>query len=651
MATEDGKVIYKVVIDDSEVEPKVEKAGKKAKRSVKKNAEESADTVKQSSSDSAQSVEKAGESVTAKSKKTSKSVSDAAKKAGEEVSDSARKAGQGVENSTKETGEKVKDTTKNTGEKVKKTTEETGESIKNSGSKHAGLFREMMVGAARHIGAAFVEMAQKAVHGVVQIAQAGIEFNAKMETYQTAFTTLLGNAEDAERVMSQIREDAAHTPFDVDSLTRANQMIISTGVSADDARSDVLNLANAISATGGGSEELSRMAANMQQIKNAGKATQLDIRQFAYAGIDIYGLLADSMGITTEQAREMEVTYEQLSAALAKAAGEGGKYENALEKQSQTFQGRISTLKDNATQLAGALTEDLFTQLSDTALPMVMDWVATLLEAAQTGGIEGALEAAKGILGGLLDTFISGLPEMVDTGLTLIESLLSGIGQNIPRVVQTVITILQALLTGIYNHLPAILQAGIDIVVGLVKGLFQMLPWLITQIPEIIYAILNAFFSADWDSIGIAVVEGIWNGITSLWDWLVSSFKRALSDLWQGAKNILGIHSPSKKFAYIGEMSVEGTMEGFKENTPKMTRVVQDIYAGVSDTAAAALRPVNVDYSGLSRQDIEREVSFRLQATGTTGGTTIVVPLTLDGREIARATAWSMGEQLAWEEL
>lgn len=556
MATEDGKVIYKVVVDDNGVEGEAERAG--------------------------------------------------------------RKAGDGIERGSK---------------------------------GGAGKFEQVMIGAARRIGEAFVEMAIKAVQGVEQIAQAGIEFNAKMETYQTAFTTLLGNAEDAERVMSQIREDAAHTPFDVDSLTRANQMIISTGVSADDARSDVLNLANAISATGGGSEELSRMAANMQQIKNAGKATQLDIRQFAYAGIDIYGLLADSMGITTEQAREMDVTYEQLSAALAKAAGEGGKYENALEKQSQTFQGRISTLKDNATQLAGALTEDLFAQLSDTALPMVMDWVATLLEAAQTGGIEGALEAAKGILGGLLDTFISGLPEMVDTGLTLIESLLSGIGQNIPRVVQTVITILQALLTGIYNHLPAIVQAGVDILVGLVKGLFQMLPWLITQIPEIIYAILNAFLSADWDSIGVAIVDGIWSGITSLWDWLVSSFKQALSDLWQGAKNILGIHSPSKKFAYIGEMSVEGTMEGFEENAPKMTRVVQDIYAGVSDTAVSAIRSINVDYSGYGRQDIEREVSFRLQATGTTGGTTIVVPLSLDGREIARATAWSMGEQLAWEEL
>ena len=92
-------------------------------------------------------------------------------------------------------------------------------------------------------------------------------------------------------------------------------------------------------------------------------------------------------------------------------------------------------------------------------------------------------------------------------------------------------------------------------------------------------------------------------------------------------------------------------MEGFEDREAEMTRVVHDIYAGMSDTAMDALRPVSVAYNGYGRQDIEREVSYTLQATGTTGGTTIIVPLSLDGREIARATAWSMGEQLAWEEI
>ena len=67
-------------------------------------------------------------------------------------------------------------------------------------------------------------------------------------------------------------------------------------------------------------QHLQRMAVNMQQIKNVGKASALDIKQFAYAGIDIYGLLADSMGITREEAAQLDVTYDMLSTALQKAS-------------------------------------------------------------------------------------------------------------------------------------------------------------------------------------------------------------------------------------------------------------------------------------------------------------------------------------------
>ena len=521
-----------------------------------------------------------------------------------------------------------------------------------------------------------------------EIAKAGIEFNAKMEQYETAFTTLLGSAEEAQAVMAQIREDAASTPFDVDSLTQANQMLISAGISADQARGDILILANAIAATGGGSAELSRMAANMQQIQNTGKATAMDIRQFANAGINIYGLLADAMGVTTEEAAEMDVTYEQLAAALANAAAEGGAYEGALEAQSQTFTGRMSTLQDNLTQLAGVLTEDVFAQLSNNALPMVMDWVATLLDAAETGGIEGAISAAQEILGGLISSFLDRLPDMVDTGLTLLENLLSGIGSAIPKIVPVVLRVIQTLLLGLLNHLPQLVLAGIDLLMGLATGLIQAIPQLVSMLPEIIsslmtgllshlpelitagiqlliavgtgliqaipdiiamipqitMAIIDAFIHTDWKSIGLAIVEGIWAGITALWSSLVNAVVEAAQSLWGSVKSFFGIASPSKKFKYIGEMNVEGMKEGFEEGEDDLTRTVRNVYTGMMDAVGGV--------SGASmRGDMEQAVSYSLAATGTTGGATIVVPLSIDGREIARATAWYTGEQLAWEEI
>jgi tape measure domain-containing protein len=539
------------------------------------------------------------------------------------------------------------------------------ENVEQIGRKSGGALEEVMTGAARRIGEAFVNMAAKAGEAIVDIAKAGVEFNAKMEQYQTAFTTLLGDGEEASRVMAQIREDAARTPFDVDSLTQANQMLISAGISADQARGDILNLANAIAATGGGSAELSRMASNLQQIQNTGKASAMDIRQFANAGINIYGLLADSMGVTTEEAAKMDVTYEQLAAALANAASEGGKYEGALEAQSQTFQGRISTLKDNATQLAGALTEDLFAKLSDGALPMVMDWVATLLEAAQTGGIEGALSAAGDILGGIVQGITDNLPTMIPAAMDVITTLLEGLIRHIPDIITAGINLLVALARGlidaiphlvdmipviigslvqaIIQNLPVLIAAGIELLLALGKGLIQAIPQLLLMLPRIIMELVGAFTNVDWAGIGKNIVNGIWAGIKGLWSGLVDSVQQAVTNLWESAKRALGIASPSKKFKYIGEMTTEGTIEGIEDTQAEMTRTVTDVYGGMADSAQGALTR---DLGSL-----EQNVSYNLTAAGKLPDMTIVVPLTLDGREIARATAWSMGEQLAWEEL
>lgn len=209
------------------------------------------------------------------------------------------------------------------------------------------------------------------------IIKGGIEYNAQMQTFNTRLTTLTGTAEGADKVLSQIKKDALATPFDVASLTQAESLLLSTGISAEDARGDILALGDAISASGGGNAELQRMAVNMQQIKNVGKASSLDIKQFAYAGIDIYGLLADSMGITREEAADLDVTYEMLSTALKKASSEGGKYYGAMKNQSKTYNGAMSNLSESIDVLKGKLSEGLFNSIAKLIpkLTELFDWL------------------------------------------------------------------------------------------------------------------------------------------------------------------------------------------------------------------------------------------------------------------------------------
>jgi tape measure domain-containing protein len=501
------------------------------------------------------------------------------------------------------------------------------EALEKSAKSGGGTFEQLMIGAARKVGAAFVEMAAKAVQGVEQIAQAGIDFNAKMETYQTAFTTLLGTAEEAEAVMSQIRKDAASTPFDVDSLTQANQMLISAGVSAGDAREQVLNLANAISATGGGSAELSRMAANLQQIRNVGKATAMDIRQFANAGINIYGLLAESMGVTTEQAAEMEITYDQLAEAFEKAAAEGGVYAGALEKQSQTFTGQISTLKDNLTQLSGVLTQDIFNALSESALPRVMEWVQTLLEAAQTNGINGVLEVASNIFHEMVDVFNEHLPDIADLGFTIVETLIKAISEIIKELPQTVVNIVKALAGAFIEHLPDLLLTGAQLMEAMFEGISNAIPELIGMIPELCQQIIDTFAETDWASIGIMIVDGIWSGILAPWNALREGVRNLATGLANGVKNVLGIASPSKEFQYIAKMCVEGAELGFENNETELLRTVKTTFEGVPDAAALSTGALNTDLGNSIATNISHNMT-----SNVTGGNTYNI--TLDAHNV-----------------
>lgn len=229
-------------------------------------------------------------------------------------------------------------------------------------------------------------LSQAIVNGVKELASAfgsliknTVSYNAQIEQYTMALTTALGDETKAAETLAKIREDAAKTPYSVESLVKANQLLISTNGNAEKSRKTIIALSNAISATGGGDDELIRMAQNLQQISNSGKATTEDIKQFAYAGIDIYGLLSDYTGKSVQECKELEISYDLLSNALEMAATEGGKYFGANEAQAQTLNGKISTLKDNIQDGLGTAMQginDVFGKLVSIAIDLVeeIDW-------------------------------------------------------------------------------------------------------------------------------------------------------------------------------------------------------------------------------------------------------------------------------------
>lgn len=262
-----------------------------------------------------------------------------------------------------------------------------GEAASGSGSSLSGAITQGTI-----MAGVFQKLASVALNAAKSFISAGLDYNAQIETYTTGLTNMLGSAEAAQQVMENIQADAARTPFDVESLTKANQYLISAGENASYARKTINALGDAVAATGGGSDELNRMAQNLQQIANTGKATAVDIKQFAYAGINVYGILADYTGKSTAEVQKMTISYDLLTEALQAASEEGGRYYNAMDDLSQTQNGRANTLKDNVKQLAGLMTSDLADGIGMVTANLNTMTVAAI-EAYKTDGWKGLGDA------------------------------------------------------------------------------------------------------------------------------------------------------------------------------------------------------------------------------------------------------------------
>lgn len=363
--------------------------------------------------------------------------------------------------------------------------------------------------------------------GLVALGRIGVNYNAQIESYTMGLTTLLGTAEEANKVIKNIKEDAAKTPFDVAGLVQANQLLIGAGVSAENARETILALGDAVSATGGGNDELSRMAANLQQIKNVGVASAIDIKQFAMAGINIYKVMADYLGVTTEEVKDLQINYDDLSAALIKAASAGGIYEGAMQRQSKTFKGLVSTLKDNAKALVGEVFQPISQGLISSVLPKVNKGLEQLATAYKTGGTKALLKSAGSILANVVNYIASRIPDLTSVAMTLTGAFAEGILDGLPKILSSITQSVVApeLYSQFINGSLTLLEKLLS------EDFFGKLVELMLNIPS---ALVEAFMKIDWIDVGKRIIKAIWNGVKSIGKTLVESDKGWLPSIIRG---------------------------------------------------------------------------------------------------------------------
>ena len=440
---------------------------------------------------------------------------------------------------------------------------------------------------------------------------------------------------------------------------------------------------------GGTKSEMERLLADAQKI--SGVEYNIDNLSDVYSAIHVIQGQLDITGTTAkEAATTISGSFNQMKAAAKNVMGEialgmdVGPALNELANTIITFAvgnllpavwNVISALPSAIVTFVTALGPQLFAAASGlipqiasgitTGIPTLYQSAMQLMDQFNIGiqeqlpillqnGVDFITNIVNGILQNLpqvitmagniityfANTIISMFPTVLSAGASLLLKLVNGIINNLPQIAQAAATTIVRFVASIGQNLPQILQSGITIIAKLAAGLIRAIPNLVGQIPAIISAIVNAFTSQNWGSIGINIISGIASGLRSAAHMLWDAVKGVLGGFKENVLAFFGIHSPSRWGAYVGEMIDTGIANGLIGKTTLVSNAAAELQKSVKKPIGTSM---DLAISGKSSTESQNStIAEKLEAlleylktTSRRGDGSIVI--NLNDREVARA--------------
>ena len=492
----------------------------------------------------------------------------------------------------------------------------------SSFTKDVGESKRIASQAATAIGGAFVTAMAAASVAVVAAATAGVKYNAQMEQYATSFEVMLGSSEAALAKIAELKEFAAKTPFEMTDLANATKVMLGFGIESDKA-SEMLGVLGDISQ--GDAGKLSSLTLAFSQMSSSGKLMGQDLLQMINAGFnplnEISKKTGESMAEVKARMEKGAISAEEVTEAFKSATREGGLFYGSMDKQSKTFNGQMSTLKDNAMSFLGDLTAGLSDVAKNEALPFLNEQMQMLQEAFSTGGFDGLFETFGDVLGNLSEKLVEALPDVVEFGANLVIAIMEGLASSSDVIASGAGDLIRILGQAFIDFVPLLFEISGSLITGLLHGLVQnavmladgaaaiikslldnitaLLPTLIPLAVSTIITIVNAII----DNIpmlidaSIAMIEALADGlldalpiiidavpeiILSLIDTIIENLPKILES---GAEIIVALATGLIKaipqlIAAVPDIFI-ALVKAFGALAPKIVQVGKDIVSGI----------------------------------------------------------------------
>lgn len=419
----------------------------------------------------------------------------------------------------------------------------------------------------------------------------GVQFNAQIEQYTSTFETFTGSAEKANKVVNDLVKMGASTPFEFLDLANATQKLMSFGLSADDAIGSLTMLGDA---SQGDAQKLDSIVTAFGRMSSSAKVTLEDLNMMIDSGFNPLTQVAKNTGMSMAEVYDAiskgELPVSEVTKAMQQMTSEGGQYFGLMEKQSETFNGKMSTLSDTWNTFLGERVKPLNDFLSTTLIPTL---IYVLSNFQQFQPIFNGIGIALGVVTGLyvlynvqqaLATANLTLWNAICLGATTITTALGSAFAFLtsPMVIAIgVIALVVVAITQLWNTNEGFRNAVITAWNGISQTLStiynNILKPVFDELVKVLIDVYNNGIKPLWNQFVafantvVQALTSMWNSIKPIVDWILKYFGWVMRD---SLKNLVN---------YFGNMfkTITSTLSAWFNNVSQIVNGVKSIFNGI----------------------------------------------------------------------
>jgi hypothetical protein len=233
-----------------------------------------------------------------------------------------------------------------------------------------------------------------------------------------------------------------------------------------------------------------------------------------------------------------------------------------------TLEQKIGKVGDIVTNVVNDIAKAL-PDLVKTGISIIDSLVRGLINAMPV-----LLPAAIQIVLSLVDYLIQTIPTMIDLGMKMLITLAQGIAAALPTLIPAVVGMLIEIVQVILDNIPMLLDAAISILVGLADGIIAALPMLCESIPQIVTQIVNVILTSIPKlleasvQILLSLAQGILDSLPILIPAVIEMITTILDSIVENLFVIIDCG------VQMGDALIEGLWKSLKDAIPKLLDAV-----------------------------------------------------------------------------